>query len=59
MYAVFDRPGAVPTPDHPAGVTHEDCVSFTASLEPSSMSRTLCRVAGMFSRFHRPGLIVS
>jgi ribosome maturation factor RimP len=30
MLRVFiDRPGAVPTPDHPAGVTHEDCVSFT------------------------------
>jgi len=25
----IDRPGAVPTPDHPAGVTHEDCANFT------------------------------
>ena len=30
MLRVFiDKPGAVPTPDHPAGVTHEDCVNFT------------------------------
>ena len=25
----IDRPGAVPTPEHPDGVTHEDCASFS------------------------------
>jgi ribosome maturation factor RimP len=25
----IDRPGAVPTPAHPDGVTHEDCASFS------------------------------
>ena len=30
MLRVFiDRPGAVPTPEHPDGVTHEDCSSFS------------------------------
>lgn len=30
MLRVFiDRPGAVPAKDNPAGVTHDDCVSFT------------------------------
>ena len=25
----IDRPGAVPTPQHPDGVTHEDCANFS------------------------------
>lgn len=30
MLRVFiDRPGAVPTHEHPVGVTHEDCASFS------------------------------
>src|SRR5271157_4486859 len=30
MLRVFiDRPGAVPTPEHPDGVTHEDCSNFS------------------------------
>jgi ribosome maturation factor RimP len=30
MLRVFiDRPGAVPTPEHPDGVTHEDCANFS------------------------------
>ncbi len=30
MLRVFiDRPGAVPTHDHPDGVTHEDCANFS------------------------------
>ena len=30
MLRVFiDRPGAVPTPQHPDGVTHEDCANFS------------------------------
>ena len=30
MLRVFiDRPGAVPSPQHPDGVTHEDCSSFS------------------------------
>ena len=30
MLRVFiDRPGAVPTADHPDGVTHEDCAKFS------------------------------
>src|SRR5215813_13785605 len=30
MLRVFiDRPGAIPTHDHPDGVTHEDCANFS------------------------------